>query len=264
MAEELQVSDKNSTYFVIGRLRPAEYCANFNPGELDFGDGWILDVYYDLICIWSADVSHGFQELLPGIREKFHLVTDLFAFRTERLISYELQNWVEARDTESRKNMIGAFLGDESTGSRPRRNSRPNVSWKRAAQKADKINSNPQLRLAIKDYVAALRDPGDDAFFFAYRAIENSCRSISGVTGQCESSDWTRMHRLLGTSKRSIQRLTDTAKDIRHGAVSGQAIQATGKPCSRSHARWSRRPRESWCLAFSSLRFSRHLTRHCY
>lgn len=218
------MADNKSTYFVIGRTQPTEHCTDFNPGELQLGDGWILDVYYDLICIWSADVTRPFEEEKRGIEDKVRLITDLFIFRARRLIRYELQSWVEARHIQSRANMIGGYVaGDLPTA--PNRKSRASASWRRAAQKATGFSHNPQVRLAVRDYIAALRDPGDDAFLFAYRAIENSCRAVSGATGDLSASDWEAMHRLLGTSQAYILPLTNASKDIRHGHASGSAVK---------------------------------------
>ena len=85
------------------------------------------------------------------------------------------------------------------------------------------------MRQALKDYVSALNDSGDDAFFYAYRAVEAVCRSVSSPKNELQASDWRRMHAALGTSKSTIDPLTNVAKEIRHGNVTGKALAKARK-----------------------------------
>lgn len=170
-----------STYFVIARLQPAEECKDLNPGELPLSNGWVLDIYSDLLCIWNPSVSRPFAELRPFMSEALDLVMALYVFRSGRLLGYQLRNWIECKDIRSAKNIIGAFV-PRPTAARASR--RVNVSWKRAAKTFQQVYQKVFLRVALKDYVSALRDRGDDAFFFAYRAVESICRGISSPKGE--------------------------------------------------------------------------------
>jgi len=210
-------------YFFIARLAPFEECKDFNPGELRIQDGWILDVYSDLMCIWNADVSNDFDEVRAFCNDMFHLLTLLFVFRSQKLISHQMRNWIESKGVGSRDNVIGAFL---STHAMPNSKSRDNVSWRRVARIFPKVSGDQFLRLALKDYVSSQRDSGDDAFFFAYRSVESVCRCFCSTRTQLSDSDWHAMHGQLGTSKSLIEPLTNAAQDIRHGNTSGGGLKS--------------------------------------
>jgi len=212
------MSKKPSTYFFIGRLSPSEECKDFNPGELKLDDGWILDIFMDLICIWKPGVSGKFDDIRDFIKESFSLITALFIFRSKKPLDYTLTNWIENLKVESPENIIGAFVSKQST---PRRNARINCSWRKAAMVFPKFMSRPLFRLALKDYVLAEKNGGDDSFFYAFRALENICRAVTGATEGLKKKHWNEMHEKLRTTEASILPLTAAAKDIRHGNASG-------------------------------------------
>lgn len=237
----------SSTYFFIARLEPFDECRNFNPGELRIRDGWVLDICTDLICLWNPEVSQPFADLRPFMSQALDVITALYIFRSKRVISYQLRNWIECKELSCRKNMIGAFLAHPVN---PRASSRVNVTWKRAAKAFPKVFDTAFLRLAVKDYAAALKDRGDDAFLFAYRGIESICRGISGATTEFKPTDWAKMHSSLGTSKSLVDPLLAAAKEIRHGDVSGPNLAS------------ARRSREA-VLDISRNVLSRALKKHC-
>jgi len=215
------MANQISTYFFIGKFEPFEECKDFNPGELDLGDGWILDIFLDLVCIWKPKVSSSFKEVSPFVNSALALVTALFIFRSKIMLNHRFSHWIEAKEVQSVKNTIGAYI---SKFAEPHKNARVNVHWKKAAWVFTQVMNNQLMRLALKDYISSLRDGGDDAFFYAYRSIENVCRFVSGAKEQFNSSDWNKMHQCLGTSKSYIDPLTNAATDIRHGNVSGSGL----------------------------------------
>ena len=218
------MSRSASTFFFLARLSPEGDCRGFNPGELSLGDGWILDICYDLMCLWNPRVGGTFPDTKLFVREACNLLTDLYSFKADKVLAFELRNWVETKEMESLKNVIGTFLPNVQPGRKPSPASEGSRRWKRVAKAFLCIHNNPHLRLSIKDYVSAIRDSGDDAFFFAYRAIESICRSASGATGDLQPSDWTTMHSRLGTTKSKIDPLTSVATAIRHGDVKSMVL----------------------------------------
>ncbi len=222
--------NKASTYYFIGQFEPYEKCKDFNPGELDLGDGWILDIFLDLVCIWNSKVSKPFNEVSPYVNRAVALVTALFIFRSRIILNHRFSHWIEAKEVHSPKNIIGAYVGDKvSKYAEPRRNARVNTHWKKAAAIFPKVMSNQFIRLALKDYMSALKDGSDDAFFYAYRSIENVCRLVSGAQDEFKASHWEKMHKELGTAKTYIDPLLNVATDIRHGHFDSSALEDARK-----------------------------------
>jgi hypothetical protein len=190
------------------------------------GGGWVLDICYTLVSLWNPHVRLPFGAIKPLAREYLSLLVDLYSFHANTLLSCKLVNWVEAREVSARENMIGVFMGSNSIKiSRDRRNPQ-NRRWRKVAKIFPSVLGQPHLRLAIKDYVNALRDEGDDSMFFAYRAVENVCRSITGSTGQITPAQWTQMHATIGTDKDLIDPLLGAAKQVRHGNITSAQLVA--------------------------------------
>lgn len=224
-ASTLNMPESSSTYYFIAQLSPEDECRTFYPGELQIGDGWVLDICFDLMSIWNPSVQTKFGRVRPSITEAFNLLTDLYTFDSNKLLTYRLRNWVEAKEVCSPKNMIGVFKTNLTWKKHPSGRHPNNRRWRRVAKAFPAFRGNPQLRLAVKDYVSAIRDSGDDAFFFAYRAVESICRNASGSKGEkISDSDWKLMHQKLGTTKSSIDPLTKVAKEIRHGNINSQTL----------------------------------------
>ena len=222
----INMTNQISTYYFIGKFEPHEECSDFNPGELDIGNGWILDIFRDLACIWNSKVSSPFKDVSPFIHRAFALATALFIFRSKIMIDHRFSHWIEAKEVQASKNIIGAYV---SRFSEPRRNARINVHWKKTARIFPKIIDNQFVRLALKDYISAIKDTGDDAYFFAYRSVENICRFISGAQDEFKTAHWNKMHKELGTTKSYIDPLLSVATDIRHGNFDGSSLTNTRK-----------------------------------
>jgi hypothetical protein len=220
----LKVSKQLSTYFFIAQLNPESECRKFNPGELKLNDGWVVDIYYDLICIWNPSVQESFDNIRKFVPQAFTLLIDLFSFHTKKIITFQLQSWVEAKDVSSAKNVIGIFKSNLGSIKIPGQKHPTNRVWRKVAKGFSVFKDNPNYRIAIKDYVSALRDGGDDAFFFAYRAVESICRSITGTTGDLKISDWGKMHSRLSTSETKIKPLFKASTAIRHGDVKSSEL----------------------------------------
>ena len=85
----------------------------------------------------------------------------------------------------------------------------------------------PTLRLAFKDLGFSLHDRGDDAFLYAYRAVENARRFHADKVSATETTPvWPPLHAALGTSEEQLQPLTDAATSIRHGETKSAALAA--------------------------------------
>lgn len=214
-----------STYFIIGTLSPEADCLAFNPGEMPLGNsGWVLDICYTLVSLWNPRIRRPFGRVKSLVREHLSLLVDLYSFHSNSVLSFRLLNWVEAREVSAKQNMIGVFLGTEAVKVSPNRRNEQNRRWRKVARIFPDVIARPHLRLAVKDYVAALRDAGDDSMLFAYRAVEDVCRSIRPVADKIMPADWEHMHTTIGTKKHVLDRLIKVATQVRHGNVTSRAV----------------------------------------
>ena len=61
----------NKTYYFTATLNPAEYCRDFNPGELPLGDGYVVDIFFNGITIWNPSLKVNFVKVNPFVQEAF-------------------------------------------------------------------------------------------------------------------------------------------------------------------------------------------------
>ena len=215
---------KASTYFFMGKI--SDDTSRFQVQQEPMGK-LFLEVYIDGIAIWGA-TRKKFDNFWPEIKEAFEIIISTYIFKTKKPITYSIVDWVEAKETISRENIIGWIIGKHKKGTpRPRR-SKFNTPWKKAASIYPKLVTMANHRLALKDFKAAMLDSGDDAFFFAYRAVEDICRAITGAT-EIGKSEWQAMHKTIGTRTTQIKPITKVSKKIRHGDVENNVVKRARK-----------------------------------
>jgi hypothetical protein len=220
-----QLSQNKSTYYFIGKH--SEYAAKYQVQQEPLGNGFHFEVYLDGIAIWGSS-DKPILELIPEIRETFDTIVAAYVFKTQRQLSYRVENWVEATNVVAPQNTIGWVLSRVDSAPLSRR-SPSNTPWRRAAllyRLLAQGRGNINHRLALKDYYSAVMNRGDDAFVFAYRAVEDICRAVTG-SPNIEGKDWQTMHRAIGTNKSMIDPLTRVSEHVRHGDIlDSQVVQA--------------------------------------
>lgn len=91
------------------------------------------------------------------------------------------------------------------------------VAMLRAIRVAEAARKVPGYRLALVDVLAALRDRGDDAFVFAYRAVSDLARAVS-ASGRV---DWPALHRHLSTTEETFRERLGPLQNARDAAAHG-------------------------------------------
>jgi hypothetical protein len=220
-----------STYYFIGRLYPVEFCSKFNLQETNIGDGMILEVFWDGIAIWVAGTKKDFNLLRPKVGEAFELVIAAFILITNVKIGLTLQSWVQAKNCVSKNNVIGFIIPPGSKLPSPSQKSKSSLAWKKAGKYYSNISKSFYHRLALKDFKTCVSTYGDDAFFYAYRIIEDIRRAAtSHMPDGLETKEyWNEMHKKLGTSKAQIDPLTKISEAIRHGDLNNSVLKHARK-----------------------------------
>ncbi len=224
----------NKTYYFTASLNPAETCRDFNPGELNLGEGYRLDIYFNGITIWNPNLKANFVKINKFIRETFDIIIPAFIFREHIIsnrifkLSLSMQRCIEAMNVKAEHNLIWT-LDYPGKIYAPSTKARVNVSWRRVARFFPLISRNINHKIALKDYLACINDSGDNAFFFAYRILEDIRGAINLELNISDERDWSGMHKLLISDESFMKPLTEVATKVRHGNLNSPIVVSTRK-----------------------------------
>lgn len=226
----------NKTYYFTATLNPPDFCHKFNPGELDLGSGYRLDIFFNGMTIWNPTVKADYVKVSPFVYEAFHTVVAAFIFREHMInkklynkLSFTVNRCIEAMNIKAEHNLIWT-LDYAGKMYAPNKNALVNVTWRRVAESFSKLNSSSHHKLMLKDYYSCINDPGDNAFFFAYRIVEDIREAVNLERKITDEHCWSELHRALNTSEAFIEPLTEVATKVRHGVLSsGIVIEARKK-----------------------------------
>ena len=215
--DNLIMSDsETSTYYVVGKLSPEEDCRDFNPGEIQIDDGWVIDIFHAGMSIWKAGESRTFGDVKAIMLDVLETSVICFNLISGLKLKFANQSWLEARGVISKSNTIGWFLSrmDDKWTFNPE--AEVNKIWRRIGPFVFPINDSFQHKMALRDYRSCVENPGDDTFFYAYRMLEDVRRA---ATKKDDEKNWPDMHSILGTTEEELKPLTNVSEKVRHGEV---------------------------------------------
>lgn len=212
---------KKSTYYFIGSI--SDKSSGFQVQDVKLKDGIEFSVFLDGIVVKKTS-DDSFDILRNGIKNSVEILISTVVLQTKKSLTFSWQSWVEAKETEVLKDVIGWFgISEVQFKNLKTQRSPINTSWKKAAQFYNLLSKgNENHILAIKDFRAAIADTGPDSFLFAYRAVEDICRSITGKDPQ---DSWKKMHSTLQTSENFIKPLTNVSECVRHGDINNDIVK---------------------------------------
>ena len=220
----------NKTYYFTATLNPPDYCHKFNPGELDLGGGYRLDIFFNGIAIWNPSLEAKYEVVSSFVYEAFHTVVAAFIFREHIVynkaynkLSLTINRCIEAMDIKAEHNVIWTldYAGKMYT---PNTDALPNVTWRKVAKFFPQINSSFHHKIMLQDYYNCVNDFGDNAFFFAYRILEDIREEINLEKGIKKEQYWLEMHKVLDTNEAFMKPLTDVATKVRHGNLKSSVV----------------------------------------
>ncbi len=229
---------EDSALWVYGRLSP-EKATRFYAEEVEIANGAKVETIVDGIAVWSrpgAAVARSLREA----RELLGLIVASYALITRMPLDLALGGWVEATNASFDGTVVGftvdtrghkAVIPPDGRKSRDMRTS--------IALAAATLHRSP-WRLAIRDVYAALREEragSDDAFVFAWRAVEDVRRAVA-PSGATRRGEWASLHAHLGTTERAFKRRTRSLYRARHAVAHGDdsdpaLISARNRPRHR-------------------------------
>jgi len=220
----------NKTYYFTATLNPPDYCHKFNPGELYLGGGYRLDIFFNGIAIWNPSIEAEYEIVSPFVYEAFHTLVAAFLFREHIVynkiynkLSFTVNRCIEAMNIKAEHNLIWTldYAGKMYT---PNKDALPNVTWRKVAKFFPMINLSFHHKIMLKDYYNCINDPGDNAFFFAYRIIEDIRESVNSEKGINKEGFWPEMQKALNTTQAFMKPLTDVATRVRHGNLKSSIV----------------------------------------
>jgi hypothetical protein len=231
-----RIEEGRSTVYVFGELEPREL-AFFNADEIRLDPrhrlGATMEVIGHGLGFWSPDRStaHSFKTRDEG-ESLFWLVAAAYALLGGTVFRARATGWVEARDVVWQATMMGFTSPRFGHAELWAIDDPRNTVIREAVSLAVAVRRRPLYRLALRDYHAAQSEPGDDAFVFAYRAVETIRQAIKS-TGS-ESSQWLAFHEKLRTTEADYRRLGTVSAHVRHGNVSSSELIRARRKRARS------------------------------
>ena len=222
------------TYFFFADVEPKELMTFGVEAGIQLDDDSTLEVLGHALAYWAIAEEQDVLTLRAFVQDVFDLTLAIYALirldrgdrRDALRLRAELHSWLEVRGVEARANVVGSIHGRYEAGAVTELDGTRAHDFTTAANAAWRFVREPTLRLAFKDLGFSLHDRGDDAFLYAYRAVENARRFHADKVSATETTPaWPPLH-ALGTSEGQLQPLTDTATSIRHGDTKSAALAA--------------------------------------
>jgi hypothetical protein len=255
-----RIEEGLSTVYVFGELEPREL-AFFNADEIRVDPrhrlGATVEVIGHGVGFWSPDNStaRAFATYLEG-EALLRLTVAAYSLLGGTPFRVRANGWVEARDVVGEATMMGFSSPRFGYVKLWDHDDSRNAAIREAVAIAAKARRWPLYRLALRDLHAAALEPGDDAFVYAYRAVEAVRQAITPIGS--EKAQWAPMHQELGTREVDYRKLAAVSAVVRHPRPGSDELRKARRPRRR---RWLLGlAREAVVLAFER-RLGRRLIR---
>lgn len=218
--------DADSAFWFYGRLHPSHGVPPFQAEEIEVEEGVRLEVIWDGIGVWSRPGVKVFKQMGEAT-ELFRLVVAAYALLTREVFDVSADGWIEATEAKLAGSILGFRVEQSKSAGDVNRDSKESTAIRAACRVAIAARAMPSYRLALRDIYSALREVGNDAFFFSYRAVEDAARVVSGGE-RVGSKEWGEFHQGVGLTPEEgearLAPLTAARKALAHGDEDGHAI----------------------------------------
>jgi hypothetical protein len=216
---------ETSAWWFFGTLGPT-HATSFNVQEVPVTDTCRLEVFHNRIGLWSKPGPSAIRST-EAVRELFALVVGAYTLVSGVPLDWSLDGWVEAKNAVVDGSTMGAVIDPRGRTTPPMLAPKdlPCRQMKAAASLAAAARGQVGYRLALRDIHSSLLldqfSKSDDAFIFAYRALADVARAVSGRTGDIKPGDWDRLAGHLGIQPTTLKRRKEALEKARHAAAHG-------------------------------------------
>jgi hypothetical protein len=177
-----------------------------------------VEVFVDGLAVWSKPGAT-LARTVEDARDLMGLIAAAYTIHSGTALDFTLSGWVEATRATFDGTMVGFAV---PRGHSPSMNPQGERSRNMAAaiDLAVAVLDRGPWRLAVRDVHAAhlaLVSNSDDAFVFAYRAVEDLAHAVS-PTG---AKSWPHLHAHLGTTETRFKRRTKALREARDAVAHG-------------------------------------------
>ena len=220
-----------SGFWATGRLSPY-VLTGFNVKDAPVGSGAYVEVFRDGIAVWSKAGS-AFARSFEEARSFLGLVTASYTLVSGVALDFAFTGWIEATKATFDGTMIG-FVIPRGPPPKISTESKQSKQMQKAIEIAVAVLHRGPWRLAVRDVheTHLTANETDDAFVFAYRAIEDLARAFS-TDGR---KSWADLQAHLGTTEDAFK--VERSDSTRHATPSGTVTRKIRR--SSSHARTRR------------------------
>jgi hypothetical protein len=213
-----------SGFWFLGRLHP-EAATRFNVQQVRLAPNAFVEVVHNGIAVWSKPGGTAITSVRDA-RELLEIVVSAYTLVSAVALDLTIEGWVEATDATFDSTIVGFIIDPRGHAPHLSERSRASVTMRRAVHLALATRASAYWRLAIRDMHLAIKDSGDDAFTYAYRAVEDVARAVSGHTGQLTRNAWSRLHTHLGTTEPAFKARIEPLQLARRAAAHGDPTDA--------------------------------------
>lgn len=213
-----------SNFCFFGRI--SDELARYLVQGVGIGNNIVLGVCRDNVAL-SLTTTLPPAEVLTLMNSAIENLQSSFTLVTDKPITIRLQSLAENKGGTTRT--IAAWPLDSKSLPTLPENDPINYGWRQAALISRELYSgHSNYRLSLKDYRQALSDRSDDAFLYAYRAVENICRIVAG-SEELNNATWKKLRGVLNIREEDIYPLRNVSFKVRHGNFSHLIVNEARK-----------------------------------
>jgi hypothetical protein len=212
--------EESSGFWFYGRIGPGFLVPPFSVSDVAVTDAVQLQIAWEGIGLWSPPGERQFKQPREA-NTLFGTVISAWALMSGTALTVTLEGWVEAHNAAVADSTMGWIINRPGAAAQASPQSEQSKLMREACELATKIYQRAPYRLAVRDVHSALSDREDDAFVYAYRALEDLARAVSGQEEQLTGADWQALHNRLGQdpeiAAKEIEPLRLARNAIGHG-----------------------------------------------
>ena len=213
--------DEHSAFWFHGRLAPLELIPPFSVSGVRVADDVSLEVAWHGIGVWARPGTRRFKQ--PGEASNlFRTVVGAWAAASGTALTVSTEGWIEAKNAQVSDSVLGWIGWRRRSLVQQDEAELWSDRMRAACELAVRAHEISGYRLALRDiHSSLLEGAGDDAYVFAYRALEDLARAITNSENELRASDWERLHDHIGQDREEARAAIEPLRLARNMVAHG-------------------------------------------
>lgn len=214
--------NETSGFWFHGRLGPAFLVPSFNVSDVRVCDGVHVEIAWEGIGLWSRPGHRQFKQIGEAT-SLFRTIVGAWATMSGTALAVTTEGWIEATGVEYDSSIMGWVINRPGAAAQAVSDSETSWRMRTACDLAVAVHDLPPYRLALRDLHNALGETEPDSLVFAYRALEDLARAVSGQKGNLTGADWRALHERLGQDPAEARAQIEPLRLARNALMHGNA-----------------------------------------